>query len=126
MNTPEQEAIRETFQAYFQGLHRGDPGLLSQAFDSAATICGYGGDGTLKTLSLDQFIGFVKSLPIPADNGEPFDMEVLSIDISGRVAAAKVRDLYQGRDFTDHLHLIRRPDGNWRIFGKVFHSQARA
>lgn len=126
METNEQNAIQETIQAYFQGLHRSDEALLSRAFDPAATVCGYGGDGSLKTLSLGQFLGFVKSLPIPANNGEPFDMEVLSVDIKGRVAAVKVRDLYQGRDFTDYLHLIKRPDGEWRIYGKVFHGEPRA
>ena len=125
MSVQDQAAIQATIQTYFDGLYQGDVSLLADTFDPSATVCGYGGDGTLKTLSLEQFLGFVKSLPIPSNNGEPFDMEVLSIDISGTVAAAKVRDLYQGRDFTDHLHLIKRSDGNWRIFGKVFHSEPR-
>ena len=119
-----QAAIQATIQTYFDGLYQGDVELLADAFDPAATVCGYGGDGTLKTLSLEQFLGFVKSLPKPSDVGEPFDMEVLNIDISGTVASVKVRDLYQGRNFTDHLHLIKRSDDNWRIFGKVFDSEA--
>jgi len=119
-----QEAIQATIQTYFKGMHRGDIELLADAFDPAATVCGYGGDGTLKTLSLEQFLGFVKSIPKPCDVGEPFDMEVMNIDISGTVASVKVRDLYQGRNFIDHLHLIQCSDSNWRIFGKVFHSEA--
>lgn len=125
MSATAEADIRTTIQKYFDGMYRGDTDLLAEAFDPAATVCGYGGDGSLKTLSLAQFLGFVRSVPKPVEKGEAFDMEVLTLDIVGTVAAAKVRDLYQGRDFTDLLHLIRRPDGQWRIFGKVFHSVAR-
>ena len=126
MTTQDEAAIQSTVRKYFDGLYRGDTTLLAEAFDPAATVCGYGGDGSLKTLGLEHFLKAVRSFPVPAENGEVFDMEVLSVDVCGTVAAVKVRNLYQGRDFTDLLHLIRRPDGNWRIFGKVFHSEPRA
>ncbi len=116
--------ISQVIQQYFDGLYQGDATLLKQAFSPDATICGYGGDGGLKTLSLKQFLELIGGWPVPKENGEDFDMTVDSIDITGTVASAKVRDLYQGRDFTDYLSLVKTPKG-WRIFGKVFHSEAQ-
>lgn len=123
MSHQQNTAIQETVQKYFDGLYRGDVTLLADAFDPNARVCGYGSDGSLNTLSLDQFLSFVQSVPKPAEAGEAFDMEVLDTDVNGTVAAVKVRDLYPGRNFTDLLHLIERPDGEWRIFSKVFHSE---
>ena len=122
--TSDLTGVKKTVQLYFDGLHKSDISLLKQAFHPASTISGYGGDGTLTILSLDQFLSFVETIPSPEANGVEYDMEILSVDQTGNTAAIKVRDFYMGCDFTDYLHLIEI--GNeWLIVGKVFHFDPR-
>ena len=42
------------------------------------------------------------------------------MDVTGKVAAVKVADLYIQRYFTDYLSLVKVED-NWLIVDKIFH-----
>ncbi|NQU57978.1 MAG: nuclear transport factor 2 family protein [Rhodospirillales bacterium] len=118
------EAINKAVKIYFDGLYRSDSALLRNVFHPLATIIGYGSDGELKTMTLDDFLGFVDSVPSPQAAGIEFDMSVLSVDLSGKAAAVKVHDYYLGRDFIDYLHLAETVSG-WVITAKAFHSAPR-
>ncbi len=118
------EGISKTVKAYFEGLYTSDSSQLRSIFHPLSTVIGYGSDDELKTMTLNDFLAFVDTVPSPKDNGVDFDMSVLSIDTSGKAAAVKVHDYYLGRDFTDYLHLAETDDG-WKITAKAFHSDAR-
>jgi hypothetical protein len=74
--------------------------------------------------SLEEFLGFVKGTPAPADSGEAYDMKIVSIDQTGDEAMAKVADLYLGFRFTDYLSLLK-VDGNWVIVNKTFYHEPK-
>lgn len=112
-------AIEATINDYFLGMYERELGRLRKAFHPSARLFGHL-DCVFIEMSLDEWLAKVQSRPIPAKNGEPFDMEILSVEISGAVAAAKVRDLYRGLRFTDYLQLAKIV-GEWRIVCKVFH-----
>jgi hypothetical protein len=76
--------------------------------------------GPSRTLPLDQWLGMVESRRVPAENGEAFDMRIVSTGVTGQVATVKVADLYRGLRFTDYLSLVK-VDGQWRIVNKTFH-----
>ena len=116
--------VLATIKIYFDGLHTSDCALLRSAFHPLSTVIGYGSDGELKTMTLDDFLAFVDTVPSPQTSGVKFDMSVLSADRSGKAAAVKVHDYYLGRDFIDYLHLAETTDG-WKITAKAFHSDAR-
>jgi hypothetical protein len=118
------EDILATINIYFDGLYRSDSALLRSVFHPLATVIGHGSDGELKTMTLDDFLSFVETVPPPQENDVEFDMSVLSVDISGQAAAVKVHDYYLGRDFIDYLHLAKTEKG-WIITAKAFHSDAR-
>ncbi|MBT4934431.1 MAG: nuclear transport factor 2 family protein [Rhodospirillaceae bacterium] len=118
------EGIFETVKIYFDGIYRSDVDLLRRIFHPLATVIGYGSDGELKTMTLEDFLGFVQTVPSPETTGADFDMSVLSVDRSGKAAAVKVHDYYIGRDFIDYLHLAET-DSGWKITAKAFHSDAR-
>lgn len=120
----ENHKLQQTIQRYFDGLYRSDIQLLEQVFHPSAVISGYGRDGKFVAMGRDDFLKFVDGVPAPADQGVEFDMEVLSIDVTGSIAAVKVRDFYLGKDFTDYLHLLDTGE-EWRIIGKAFHADAR-
>ncbi len=119
------KTILETVEIYFDGLYRSDSALLRGIFHPSAMIIGYGSDGELKTMTLNDFLGFVDTVPSPQAAGIDFDMSVLSLDQSGKAAALKVHDYYLGRDFIDYLHLAET-DSGWKITAKAFHSDRRA
>jgi len=115
----ELQAISATIQDYFEGMHFRDAGRLRRAFHPKACLFGHL-QSAFVHIPLDQWLGMVESRPVPAENGEPFDMRIVSTDVTGQVATVKVADLYRGLRFTDYLSLVK-VDGQWRIVNKTFH-----
>ena len=111
-------AIEAVVEAYFEGLYLSDTKRLERAFHPSARIMGYD-EGKLIDNPIDTFIAFVGRVTPPAEEGEAFDMEIVSVDIQGSAAAVKVADLYKGLRFTDYLSLLKI-DGTWKIVSKTF------
>jgi len=66
---------------------------------------------------LDQFA----NQPGPKAEGEPFDMRLVSIDLTGSVAVVKDEVLYQGRQYTDYP-MLPKTEAGWSIVNKAFFS----
>lgn len=122
--TAERDAIAAVVDDYFQGMYHSDTARLGRAFHEDARITGYD-EGKLINNPIAGFIKFVGGVSAPAEDGEAFDMEILSVDITGSAAAVKVRDVYKGLRFIDYLTLLKFDDG-WRIVNKTFHHAPRA
>lgn len=115
-----EDAIRKVINVYFESMFESSPDKVHQAFHPAAKIVGYLND-EFTEMTVDQFAGFVASIdPSPKANGAEEILEVLSIDIAGATAVARVRDAYIGSMFLDTLSLVEQ-DGQWRIYNKLFH-----
>ena len=112
-------AIGETVNAFFVGMHTGDTERLRLAFHPAANLFGYY-MGDFCQQSLDDWMEEVASSPKPSESGEPFDMRIVAIDLTGRVATVKTAALYQGLRFTDYLTLAKIED-HWKIVNKAYH-----
>ncbi len=117
------ELIQQTVQYYFDGLYHSDIEKLKKVFHPNAQVIGYF-QGTLLFNSLEQFLEFVKATPAPSGSGEKYDMRIVSIDMTGNEAVAKVADLYLGFRFTDYLSLLKI-DGNWVIVNKTFYHEPK-
>ncbi len=117
------ELIQQTVQYYFDGLYLSDIEKLKKAFHPNAQVIGYF-QGTLLFNSLEQFLEFVKATPAPSESVEKYDMRIVSIDMTGNEAVAKVADLYLGFRFTDYLSLLNI-DGNWVIVNKTFYHEPK-
>ena len=77
-------------------------------------------------MSAEEFGGFVASqLPSPKYQGVPERLDVLSLEIAGDTAVARVRDDYLGMTFLDTLSFLRT-GGTWSIYNKLFHVEAAA
>ncbi len=119
----ERSQIEAVIDDYFQGMYRSDTALLGKAFHPDGRLTGYD-EGKLINNPIAGFIKFVGGVSAPKDDGEAFDMEILSLDISGDAAAVKVRDLYKGLRFVDYLTLLKFDNG-WKIVNKTFHHAPR-
>lgn len=118
-NTSDLQAISATIQDYFEGMYYRDTGRLRKAFHPKAFLFGHL-QGAFVLVSLDQWLGMVESGVVPAKIGEPFDMRIVSTDVTSQVATVKVVDFYRGLRFTDYLSQAR-VDGQWMIVNKTFH-----
>jgi len=118
------EMISQTVEDYFQGMYHSDTDRLAKAFHSDSFLTGYY-QGNFSRFSVGDWLEMVKQTPPPADQGEAYDMKIVSTDITENVAVVKVRDLYMGLWFTDYLTLINVED-SWKIINKTFHHEPKS
>ncbi|MCP4751560.1 MAG: nuclear transport factor 2 family protein [Proteobacteria bacterium] len=123
-NASEMDLIARTVQLYFEGMYHSDVGKLKEAFHSDAFLTG-NYEGSYARLSVGDWLGMIEKTPAPSQNGEVYDMNVVSVDINQTVASVKVKDLYLGLRFTDYLSLMKI-DGKWKIVSKVFYHKPRS
>ena len=123
MDTTNLMLIQQTVQYYFDGLYHADIEKLKKAFHQNSQVIGYF-QGNFLFETLEQFIEFVRATPAPSRSGEEYDMRIVSIDMTGNEAVAKVEDLYLGFRFTNYLSLLN-VDGNWLIVNKTFYHEPK-
>lgn len=118
----EHDAVRAVVVDYLEGMVWGDEEKLRRAFHPGALQVGHFGE-TYEFFPLEEFIRWLRDEETqPA--GSPYVAELVSIEVTGTVAVAKVTDTCFGTDFTDYLVLVKdRPtqDGRWQIVTKAYH-----
>lgn len=112
---PEAEnQIRQIVQHYFEGLHFANTGLLRTLFSEDCVLKAPG-----IRRDLNQWLARVEDRPVPAETGATFDYQILSLEIIGEQAMAKVLCPLLDDVFIDFLGLLRE-DGQWRIVNKMY------
>ena len=82
--------------------------------------------GAFSEMTVAQFADVVaKVSPSPKERGEPARLEVVSLDIAGDTAVARVRDDYMGLTFLDTLSFVN-VDDRWQIYNKLYHVEGKA
>jgi hypothetical protein len=122
MNTQSDDSgIRETINYYIEGMRTGNVEVLEQGFHQQAILCGYLGDEMIAA-PIAGLYEWVNSNPAPATTGEIFDCVVLSVEITGRVATAKVRETGHDGAVIDYFHLLK-DKGRWWIVSKLWDTE---
>ena len=120
-----EQDIKDTIQCYFDCMYESSADKTHAAFHPNAKITGYTNDG-LQQMSVADFAVFVKSQqPSAREKGEPARLEIVSLDVAGDTAVARVRDDYLGLTFLDTLSFLKS-DGRWSIYNKLFHVEGPA
>jgi len=121
----DEQQIRETLQTYIDSMYESSAEKARVAFHPNAKVTGYLEDG-LHEMTTEDFAGFVAAQqPSPREKGETIELEILSIDIAGDTATARIRDNYLGLNFLDSISLLKS-DGRWSIYNKLFHVEGPA
>ena len=121
----DEDEIRSTIQTYFECMYESSAEKAHAAFHPNAKITGYLEDG-LHEMTVEDFAAFVAGQqPSAREKGEPARLDVLSVDIAGETAVARVQDDYLGLTFTDTLALLKA-DGRWQIYNKLFNVEGPA
>jgi hypothetical protein len=121
----EHDAVRAVVVDYLEGMCWGDEAKLRRAFHPGALQVGHFGE-TYEFFPLEEFIAWLKAEETEAE-GSPIVAELLSTEVTGTVAVAKLTDTCFGTDFTDYLVMVKdRPDasGRWQIVTKAYHVHA--
>lgn len=123
-NQNDLEQITQTVDHYFKGMYHSDVDRLKKAFHASAFLKGYF-QGNLAIFSIEDWLKVIQDTPPPADNGEAYDMKIVSVDITDNVACVKVADLYKDLRFTDYLSLMKIEE-NWVIVNKTFYHEPKS
>jgi len=116
----DRSSIEKTIQIYFDSMHESSKAKVDLAFHPNAKIVGVNPE-RLVEMSREDFGDLVASVqPSPKEQGVPERLEILSIEIAGMTAVARVRDDYRDRTFLDSLSLIKTGD-RWVIYNKLYH-----
>lgn len=110
--------ITDTLHNYFEGIYQGDVPRLKSSFADDVFL-----HGDIKGVpyfkNLEEYLAGVQGRKSPQELGEAFRMEVLSIEILGQVAIAKVHVPMLGFNYYDYLSLSKIGE-EWKIVNKVF------
>lgn len=123
MSRSDNDAVREVVEKYIQGTYQGDVKALKACFHPNAVMNGYLND-QLMMGTPEPFFNDIANNPSMAEAGAPYKGEIVSVDITGKVASAIIKEtgFAGGMTFTDYFHLIRETD-NWKIISKTFTSE---
>lgn len=116
-----EEAIRATIQHYFDGHAGGGPDAMRQAFHDVTTLY-WVADGELRQRPVGEYVANASTSPA-ADEAQR-RRRIVSIDIAGTSAVAKLELDYPGAFITDYMSLLQI-DGDWKIVGKIFNVDQR-
>jgi hypothetical protein len=114
----EERGIREAITHYTEGMRTGDVEMMKRGFHEQAILCGYLGDDLIAA-PIAALYDWVGANPAPAATGEPYDSEVLAIEVTNRVATASVRETEQHGTVIDHFHLLKVGE-RWWIVSKIW------
>jgi hypothetical protein len=123
--TPDEQAIRRNIQRYyFEGVRNSDTAAAHRAFHPVAQMH-FIKDGHLSSRTIpDWLAGIAQQAPNPP-RPDRFPRRVVSVDVSGTAATAKLRLDYEDVIITDYMSLLK-VDGQWVIVGKIFDRRPRA
>ena len=110
------DQIAETVSYYLDGGTNNDFETLKKAFHPDATMK-YIKEGYQEVNAVEFFQSFMK--PGPPQNRET---KIISIDVSGEAAHAKLEIQYPTFAFIDYMNLLKI-DGEWKIVNKIFHKR---
>ncbi|ESW62146.1 MAG: hypothetical protein Q27BPR15_02665 [Rhodobacter sp. CACIA14H1] len=119
------DAVRAVVVDYLEGMCWGDEAKLRRAFHPGALQVGHFGP-VYEFFPLEDFIQWVKEEET-APEGSPIVAELLTVEVTGTVAVAKLTDTCFGTDFTDYLVMVKDrpgPEGRWQIVTKAYHVHA--
>lgn len=115
---PDQTAIKQTIQYYFDGGRMGDSVTLRKAFHPDARML-FVRDSAFAAIPIGEYITRVGQNPPKPGAVDSTKRRIVSIDVAGDAAVAKLELERPDMLVTDYMSLLRL-DGKWVIVNKIF------
>ena len=106
--------VMDIIRDYFDGLHFGDVAKLQAIFHPDAFL-----KAPRLRRSLKQWLDAVATRPAPAQQGKPYDYQLLAIEIIKDQAMVKLQCPLFDHDYVDFLGLLKE-NGRWLIVNKMY------
>jgi hypothetical protein len=120
--SPDEEAIRRVVGYYFEGGTAGDSSIVAKAFDKSAMMFFVRDTALVQMPIFPDYLARVAA-PRPAGAGpSQAKKEIVSIDIAGTAAVARLRITQPNTVITDFMSLLKI-NGEWKIVNKMFDRQ---
>ncbi len=111
------ELVKQTISYYLDGGTNNDFDILKKAFHVNGTMK-FIRDGEYKEVKVLEY--FKKAMkPGPKQNRKT---RIVSIDITGNAAQAKIELMYPNASYIDYMNLLKT-NGEWKIVSKIFSKQ---
>lgn len=119
---PDEEAIRKAVGYYFEGGTAGDSSIVAKAFHKSAMMLYVRDTAFMQVPVFPDYLARVAA-PRPAGAGQDqTKKEIVSIDIAGTAAVAKLRLTRPEQVIVDYMSLLK-VNGEWKIVNKIFDRQ---
>ena len=119
----DEAAIRQTVQYYFDGGKTRDTLTLRKAFHPDARML-FARDGKLVVVPIGEYITRVGSESLKPGEVDSTERKVVSVDVAGDAAVAKLQLKRANALLTDYMSLLK-VDGRWLIVNKIFTRETR-
>jgi hypothetical protein len=119
----DEAAIRQTVQYYFDGGKSRDSLTLRKAFHPDARML-FARDGKLVVVPIGEYITRVGSERLRPGEVDSTERKVVSVDVVGDAAVAKLELKRPNALLTDYMSLLK-VDGRWLIVNKIFTRETR-
>ena len=117
MSLSAETGIREAINYYAEGMRAANVEILKAAFHQQAILCGYLDDEMIAA-PIEGLYDWVSSNSAP----EVFNLSILAIEVTGRVAAATVRETDSHGEVIDYFHLLKDKN-RWWIVSKLWDAE---
>jgi hypothetical protein len=114
----DEAAIRQTVQYYFDGGKNRDSLTLRKAFHPEARML-FAREGKLVVVPIGEYITRVGSESLKPGEVDSTERKVVSVDVVGDAAVAKLELKRPNAALTDYMSLLK-VDGRWLIVNKIF------
>ena len=114
----DEAAIRQTVQYYFDGGKNRDSLTLRKAFHPEARML-FAREGKLVVVPIGEYITRVGSESLKPGEMDSTERKVVSVDVVGDAAVAKLELKHPNAVLTDYMSLLK-VDGRWLIVNKIF------
>ena len=119
----DEAAIRQTVQYYFDGGKNNDSLTLRKAFHPEARML-FAREGKLVVVPIGEYITRVGSESLKPGEVDSTERKVVSVDVVGDAAVAKLELKRPNAVLTDYMSLLK-VDGRWLIVNKIFTREMR-
>jgi 4-oxalocrotonate tautomerase len=119
-----EQALRALAQAYFDAAYDMDAEGFKDIFHPLSSVTRIGDDGEVSVAPIETWLAGVRAATSPRTLGLKRKDEVVSIDIAGGLALAKLRLQMPPRHFVDLLSCLKVGE-SWRIVQKVMSVEVR-
>lgn len=119
------EGLTGLAKAYFEAAYTMDAEKFATIFDPSASVTRRDDQGGAVVTPIAEWLDIVRGMSSPRDAGSVRRDEILSIAITGDLAALKLRLRIPPREVTDLLSCFYL-NGRWQIVQKVFAAEMLA